>query len=110
MLAAVRELQANQTWAQEVAAAGRHLAAEILHPDNVARSDHLIITGSVPAAQHMQALLTVPQSTSLEWQTPWQQHPMQGDSNNMKYVCLEEASARSPLLILRPSPYQVTMM
>ena len=39
MLAAVRELQANQTWAQEVAAAGRHLAAEVLHPDNVARSE-----------------------------------------------------------------------
>ena len=42
MLAAVRELQANQTWAQEVAAAGRHLAAEVLHPDNVARSENLV--------------------------------------------------------------------
>ena len=65
MLAAVRELQANQTWAQEVAAAGRHLATEVLHPDNVARSEHLAITEPVPAAQHLQAPLTVHQSSQI---------------------------------------------
>ena len=37
VLTAVEGLRANQSWAQEVAAAGRHLASEILHPDHVAR-------------------------------------------------------------------------
>ena len=58
MLAAVRELQANQTWAQEVAAAGRHLATEVLHPDNVARSETFIRQAHAFPSHHMQALLT----------------------------------------------------
>ena len=70
MLAAVRELQANQTWAQGVAEAGRHLAIEILHPDNVARSETFICQVHAFASQHMQALLT----------TTWSGHLSCGNS------------------------------
>ena len=38
VLTALKALIANETWAQEVAKAGQHLAQEILHPDNIDRS------------------------------------------------------------------------
>ena len=36
ILNAVFDLQKNETWAQLVGEAGRYLAKEILHPDNIA--------------------------------------------------------------------------
>ena len=37
LIRAVKDLAANQTKAQQIAAAGRHLGAEVLHPDNIKR-------------------------------------------------------------------------
>ncbi len=37
VLEAIQNLNANESWARSVGTAGKHLAAEVLHPDNIAR-------------------------------------------------------------------------
>jgi len=58
VLDAMKEVQANETWARSMGAAAKHLAAEILHPDNVARYSPSTTTACL---EHLQACQKLPQ-------------------------------------------------